>query len=181
MSIEDQRRVNRPGIHSVDWDAVYPFSSSHPVPILRRPLRPPTLTPTRLTVTEPTRRFSLLEITSGLPDDSREADELEEERRLRDLRGRGKHARAVVAHTPGLAEVLSKDWRNVARFYARFGMTETMFRRGVPGDSPEIESPVSNRDPLCRSRPMVELRQGRQEARFTCVASIGPGSRPVVP
>ncbi|MGP8159197.1 MAG: hypothetical protein ACLPWO_06305, partial [Thermoplasmata archaeon] len=38
----------------------------------------------------PTRQFSLLEITSGLPDDSREADERAAERRLRDLRGRVK-------------------------------------------------------------------------------------------
>ena len=41
----------------------------------------------------PTRQFSLLEITSGLPDDSREADERAAEPRLRDLRGRVKAAR----------------------------------------------------------------------------------------
>ena len=36
----------------------------------------------------PTRQFAVDEITSGLPDDSREEDERQEERRLRDLRGR---------------------------------------------------------------------------------------------
>ena len=80
----------------------------------------------------PTRRFSLLEITSGLPDDSREADEKQAERRLRDLRGRVKAARAVVATTPGLADTLQRDRRKTARFYVRFGITEDQFRHGVP-------------------------------------------------
>lgn len=69
-----------------------------------------------------TRRFTLLEITSGFPDDSREEDERQQERRLRGLRGRVKRARALVATTPGLAEILQNDWRSAVRFYARFGM-----------------------------------------------------------
>ncbi len=43
-----------------------------------------------------------------------------------------KPARAVFAATPGLSETLTCDWRKAARFYARFGITETIFRRGVP-------------------------------------------------
>jgi hypothetical protein len=82
-------------------------------------------------IATPTRRFSLLEITSGLPDDSREADERQEERRLRDLRARVKVARAVVSTAPGLAEILSTDWQKASRFYARFGVTEEWLRRGV--------------------------------------------------
>jgi hypothetical protein len=39
-------------------------------------------------IATPTRSFSLLEVTSGLPDDSREEDERAAEQRLRDLRGR---------------------------------------------------------------------------------------------
>jgi hypothetical protein len=70
----------------------------------------------------------LLEITSGLPDDSREADERAAERRLRELRGRVKDARALMARTPGLAEMLQSDWNRAARFYARFGITEGVFR-----------------------------------------------------
>jgi hypothetical protein len=77
-------------------------------------------------------RFSLLEITSGLPDDSREADERAAERQLRDLRGRVKAARALVATTPGLRDVLQRDWQRAARFYARFGITEEMLRHGLP-------------------------------------------------
>lgn len=83
----------------------------------------------------PTRRFTLLEITSGLPDDCREVNEREEARRLRDERGRVKAARAVVATTPGLAETLASDWQKARRFYARFGITESAFRQGVSGDS----------------------------------------------
>jgi hypothetical protein len=77
------------------------------------------------------RRFSLLEITSGLPDDSREADERITEGRLREVRARVKAARTVVATTPGLAETLAGDWIKAAWFFARFGVTESMFRRGV--------------------------------------------------
>ena len=80
-----------------------------------------------------TRQFILLEITSGLPDDSREADEKQEWRRLRDLRGRVKAARAVESTTPGMAETLTGDWRKAARFYAKFSITETLFRHGVRG------------------------------------------------
>ncbi len=78
-----------------------------------------------------TRRFGVLEITSGLPDDSREADEEEAERRLRDLRGRVKAARALVSSTPGLAEKLLGNWRKKGIFYARLGITEALFRYGV--------------------------------------------------
>ena len=86
-------------------------------------------------IATPTRRFSLLEITSGLPDDSREADELAATRHLRDLRARVKAARAVVATTPGLAETLKRDLTKAARFYASFGISEIRYRRGVECDS----------------------------------------------
>ncbi len=94
-------------------------------------------------IATPGRRFSLFEVTSGLTDDSREADEREEERRLRDLRGRVKAARAIVSNTPGLAEILARDWRKAARFFARLGIAEGMLRHGVavkPAESPELEA-----------------------------------------
>ncbi|MCI4364447.1 MAG: hypothetical protein L3K10_00040 [Thermoplasmata archaeon] len=74
------------------------------------------------------RRFSLMEITSGLPDDSREADERAAVRNLPDLRARVKAARPLVASSPGVADTLSRDWRHAAWFYARFGITEGQFR-----------------------------------------------------
>ena len=82
-------------------------------------------------VLTPTRRFTVWETTSGLPDDCREEDERDEARRLRDLRGRVKAARAVVANTPGLAETLQGDWRKAAMFYARRGISESQFRGSV--------------------------------------------------
>ncbi len=86
----------------------------------------------------PARQFSLLDITSGLPDDSREADQRAAEQRLRDLRGRVKAARAVVAATPGLSGILAREREKAAQFYARLGITETMFRFGVEaGDIPD--------------------------------------------
>ncbi len=67
-----------------------------------------------------------------VPDDSREADERAEARRLREVRARVKTARAVVSAAPGLDEVLTRDWQRAGRFYARFGITEAMLRNGVP-------------------------------------------------
>jgi hypothetical protein len=85
-------------------------------------------------------RFSEWDITSGLPDDSREEDERREARHLRDLRARVKTARAIVSTTPGLAETLQNDWQRAARFFARFGIAEAMFRHGVPtNEIPESE------------------------------------------
>ncbi len=84
------------------------------------------------------RRFTLLDITSGLPDDSREADERAAARPLRDLRTRVKAARAVVATHPGMAETLRREWRKAAWFYARLGITEEQLRSGTPFDSTPI-------------------------------------------
>ena len=74
-----------------------------------------------------------------MPDDSREADERAAERSLRDLRGRVKAATATVATTPGLAEVLERDWQKAARFYAGFAITEAQFRHGVRASECPLE------------------------------------------
>jgi hypothetical protein len=79
-------------------------------------------------------RFSERDTTSGLPDDSQEADERAAARRLRELRARAKSGRAVVASTPGLAEILQRDWQKAARFYAKFEVKESQLLRGVPTD-----------------------------------------------
>jgi hypothetical protein len=83
--------------------------------------------------------FSLLEITSGLPDDSREADERAAARKLRDVRTRVKAARALLGTTPGLADTLHADWMKAAAFYARFGISEAQFRHGVPAMDATVE------------------------------------------
>ncbi len=82
-------------------------------------------------------RFTLADITSGLQDDSREADERRQAARLADLRGRVKAARAALSAHPGAEQVLARDWVKEARFYARFGITQAQFRHGVPADAVE--------------------------------------------
>lgn len=93
-------------------------------------------------IATPTWRFSLLEITSGLPDDSQEADERAVARSLRDLRARVKTTLAVVAATPGLAETIARDWCKASRFYARFGVSETQLKEGVRDAMDELDSPL---------------------------------------
>jgi hypothetical protein len=78
------------------------------------------------------RRFSLLEITSGLPDDSQGAAGRIPERRPRVLRAAVKAARAMVATAPGLADMPQSNGRRVVRFYARFNGTRGQFQFGVP-------------------------------------------------
>ena len=38
----------------------------------------------------------------------------------------------MVANTPGLTEILQRDWRMAVTLYARHGVTEGLFRYGVP-------------------------------------------------
>jgi hypothetical protein len=76
-------------------------------------------------------RFTAWDTTSGPPDDSREADERAEARRIRDLRGRVQEALAALSALPGAQEALRADWRREARFYARFGITRACFKQGV--------------------------------------------------
>jgi hypothetical protein len=83
-------------------------------------------------IATPTRRFSLLDIMSGLPNQSREVDERAAERRLGDLTGHVKAAREAVATTPGLADTIAQGWQKAAEFYARFGITEAQFGYGFP-------------------------------------------------
>ena len=111
-----------------------------------------------------TRRFSPLDITSGLPDDSREADERAAERRLADLRGRVKAARAAIAAAPGGADALGRDGRRAATFYARWGITEAQFRYGVlgsesgtDGDLAEAMEPCADWIPEVRAREVATL------------------------
>ncbi len=58
---------------------------------------------------------------------------------MREIRARVKGARGVVATRPGLADELARHGVKAARFYARFGITEAMYRRGVPSHEPGHE------------------------------------------
>ena len=120
-----------------------------------------------------TRRFSLLEITSGLPDDSREAEEREAERRLRELRGRVRATRAVIAGSPGLSERLAGDWRMAARFYARFGVTEGQVQHATLAAEEEGEA-LAGCTPSSVDRISGDARAGRGSASRGTV-DVPPG------
>ena len=77
-----------------------------------------------------TRRFTAWETTSGLPDDSREADELRAERALRETRARVKAARALASNHPDLARALSEGSHRTSWFLARWGVSGEQFRGG---------------------------------------------------
>ncbi|MCI4317251.1 MAG: hypothetical protein L3J96_01815, partial [Thermoplasmata archaeon] len=86
-------------------------------------------------------RFSVWTVTSGLPDDSGVFDERAAERRLRDLRGRVKAARAAFSAHPEAQELLQADWRGETAFYARFGITQVQFRNEVPAGEVQVVIP----------------------------------------
>ncbi len=85
--------------------------------------------------------------------------DLEAKLTARDLRGRVKRARAVIASTPGLADVLASDPRRAAMFYPRFGVTEEWVRNGVP----KVAAPDSDiADSFLFAEP--DPRQGETDA-----------------
>jgi hypothetical protein len=86
--------------------------------------------------------FSLLEITSGLQDDSREADERREARALADQRGRVKAARAVLGVCPGAGETIASDPRKADAFCERFGVTLAQLRKGVASAGGNVSDAV---------------------------------------
>ena len=123
-------------------------------------------------IVTPTRTFSRLDITSGLQDDSREADERARERRLDDLRGRVKAARAAITAVPGGKDALAGDWQEAAAFYARWGVTEAQFRHGVlgsesgaDGDLAEAMEPRADWIPEVRAREVATLPESDRVER----------------
>jgi len=104
------------------------------------------------------RRFSLADVTSGLPDDSREADERAAARHLADLRGRVKAARAAIARSPGAAEALLSDPARAARLCTRFGITPQHLRHGVPPSGVAEEAPDPRETPPLPVDGLAETR-----------------------
>ena len=92
----------------------------------------------------PLGRFTLADVTSGLPDDSREADERAAARHVGDLRGRVKAARTAAARSLGVAAPLLRDPSRLILFCARFGITSGQFLHGAPtpgaDNDPDIPS-----------------------------------------
>ncbi len=117
----------------------------------------------------PRGRFALADVTSGLPDDSREADERAAARRLADLRGRVKAARAAIARAPGAVEALLRDPSRAAWLCARFGITSDQVRRGVPAavgfaaDDPRVEAPPTDWQLEARAHEAASLPGAARE------------------
>jgi hypothetical protein len=78
----------------------------------------------------------------------------------------------VVATPPGLAETLARDGCKAARFYARFGITQASYTRGVPMlDSQFSEDPLDR--PLAASTDSLSETGARGEATLFASTS-GP-------
>jgi hypothetical protein len=78
------------------------------------------------------REFDDRDITANLPDDSREEDERNMRRYLRDLRTRVKAVRAKIAADPSIAQTLASNPEKARAFYAVHHVTEAQVRHGVP-------------------------------------------------
>ncbi len=116
--------------------------------------------------------FSLADVTSGLPDDSREADEQAAARHLADLRGRVKAARAAIARAPGGAQMLLGNPTRGAWLCARFGITPEQLCHGVPAaDAALADGPRDT--PLVPADWLAELR-AREEATLSSIRPARP-------
>ena len=94
-------------------------------------------------------RFSLLDVTAGLPDDSREDDQRVRARAEAERRGRLAAAIAVLeAHPTARAQVFH-DQTRCAMFCARYGVRATDICPYVEDLSARVVSPGTPRDGMC--------------------------------
>jgi hypothetical protein len=90
-----------------------------------------------------------------------------------------KAARAAISAAPGAEEVLRQDWIKAAHFYAKFGITETLFRYGAPANVGE-----SSKDFLDPTRTPFEWqeevhgRAGQDSLNDTMICATEPIQRP---
>jgi hypothetical protein len=78
------------------------------------------------------REFDDHDIVANLPDDSREEQELNMRRYLRDQRSRVKSVRAVISADPEVAQTLATNPEKARAFYAIHHVTEAQVKGGVP-------------------------------------------------
>jgi hypothetical protein len=95
------------------------------------------------------RRYSVLDVTSGLPDDSRDSDERVRAQRLREQRGRVAAAKAVIQAHPGLADVLARDQTKLVRFCAVHHVTPQELCPFAENNWARISAPGTARDGMC--------------------------------
>lgn len=95
------------------------------------------------------RRFSVLEVTSGLPDDSRDQDQRARARVERQRQGRVKAARAALEAHPEARDVVLHDQTRLRMFCARFGVTPQDLCPHAETDGARIVHPGSPRNGMC--------------------------------
>jgi hypothetical protein len=95
------------------------------------------------------RRFSVLEVTSGLPDDSRDEDQHARALVERQRQGRVRVAQAALETHPGARELVMRDQTRLRMFCARFGVTPQDLCAHAQTDGARIVHPGSPRDGMC--------------------------------
>ncbi len=93
--------------------------------------------------------FSLLDITAGLPDDSREDDERVRAQGERERQGRVRAARAVIQAHPGLESVLARDQTKLTLFCAVHHVTPDELCPHAEDNAGVIRAPGTPRDGMC--------------------------------
>ncbi len=94
-------------------------------------------------------RFTLLDITSGLADDSREDDERVRAKAEREREGRVRAARAVIQAHPGLETVLARDQTKLTLFCAVHHVTPDELCPHAETNGAPIRAPGTPRDGMC--------------------------------
>ena len=94
-------------------------------------------------------RFSLLDVTAGLPDDSREDDLRVRVQIERERQGRVRAARAVIQAHPGLETVLARDQTKLVRFCAVHHVTPDELCPHAGDNAGAIRAPGTPRDGMC--------------------------------
>lgn len=95
------------------------------------------------------RRFSVLDVTSGLPDDSRDEDQHARAIVERQRQGRVRAAQEVLKANPAARELVMRDQTKQRLFCARFGITPQNLCPHADTDGARIVHPGSPRDGMC--------------------------------
>ena len=94
-------------------------------------------------------RFSLLDVTAGLPDDSREDDQRVRAQVERERQGRVRAARSVIQAHPGLETVLARDQTKLILFCAVHHVTPDELCPHAEANGAPIRARGTPRDGMC--------------------------------
>ncbi|MDE1821490.1 MAG: hypothetical protein KGJ23_12960 [Euryarchaeota archaeon] len=95
------------------------------------------------------RAFSALDVTAGLPDDSREDDQRVQAQAERERQGRVRAARAVIQAHPGLETVLARDQTKLTLFCAVHHVTPDELCPHAETNGVPIRARGTPRDGMC--------------------------------